>query len=211
MAHECINAGTTNNFIVSNNNEGDEDVKQEEESAQPQQLNSDFDVNFQMNNPISTPSEQGDLPQSHLGSLHSSSEDGVTPVIRSCTGETCHEESRRQRAKPTVSNVDLTLKLSPPGSVVQEDQSLHAPSVQLEEPSPISSQHSCMSLDLNLNGVFDIDRDQLEGPSLVLMGCRDCHLYVMVSEINPSCPRCKSCEFLLDVFRGNLPKKMMKG
>ncbi|KAK3422133.1 hypothetical protein EUGRSUZ_G02682 [Eucalyptus grandis] len=211
MAHECVNAGTANNFSVSNNNEGDEDVKQEEEIAQPQQLKSDFDVNSQMNNPISTPLEQGDLPRSHSGSLHASCEDGVTTVIRRWTEETCHEDSRRQREKPNVTNVDLTLKLSPPGSVVQEDHILHAPSIQLEEPSPMSSQHSCMSLDLNLNGVSDIDRDQQEGPSLVLMGCRDCHLYVMASEINPICPRCKSCEYLLDIFRGNLPQNMTKG
>lgn len=134
----------------------------------------------------------------------------MTPVTQRCIEEKCHEESRRQRAKPTTSNVDLTLKLSPPGSAIQEDHILHALSVQLEEPSPISSQHSCMSLDLNLNGVLDIDLDQQEGPSLVLMGCKNCHIYVLVSEINPSCPRCKNCEFLLDVFRGNPPKKMMK-
>lgn len=73
MAHESVNAGTANDFIVSNNNEGDEDVKQKER-AKPQQLECDFDANSQMNNPISTPFEQGDLPQSHLGSLHPSCE-----------------------------------------------------------------------------------------------------------------------------------------
>lgn len=70
MAHECTNAGTANDSIVSNNKEGDEDVKQEEERAQPQQPESDFDVDSRMNSPISTPFEQGNLPQSDLGSLH---------------------------------------------------------------------------------------------------------------------------------------------
>lgn len=74
MAHESVNAGTADDFIVSNNNEGDEDVKQEEERAKSQQLESDFDANSQMNKPISTPFEQGDLLQSHLGSLHPSCE-----------------------------------------------------------------------------------------------------------------------------------------
>ncbi|KAJ7970601.1 G2/mitotic-specific cyclin S13-7-like [Quillaja saponaria] len=39
-----------------------------------------------------------------------------------------------------------------------------------------------------------------EVPSLILMGCTRCYMYLMVSEAEPQCPKCKST-VLLDVFR----------
>ncbi|MED6174486.1 hypothetical protein PIB30_069470 [Stylosanthes scabra] len=48
------------------------------------------------------------------------------------------------------------------------------------------------------NGDLKDDDDDDEVSSLVVMGCNNCYLYVMVPKNNPECPRCKNHN-LLDV------------
>ncbi|MBA0782377.1 hypothetical protein Gotri_000266 [Gossypium trilobum] len=40
-----------------------------------------------------------------------------------------------------------------------------------------------------------------EGPSLVVMACTRCLMYVMACEVNPKCANCKTSDHLLDIFR----------
>ncbi|XP_015942176.1 uncharacterized protein LOC127739560 [Arachis duranensis] len=51
----------------------------------------------------------------------------------------------------------------------------------------------------------DMENDE-DVDSLIVMGCTDCHIYVMVSKSNPECPRCQNPN-LLDVLEVmNFPK-----
>ncbi|XLS72643.1 hypothetical protein HN51_029508 [Arachis hypogaea] len=51
----------------------------------------------------------------------------------------------------------------------------------------------------------DMENDE-DVDSLIMMGCTDCHIYVMVSKSNPECPRCQNHN-LLDVLEVmNFPK-----
>ncbi|XP_057978871.1 protein GL2-INTERACTING REPRESSOR 1-like [Malania oleifera] len=114
------------------------------------------------------------------------------------------------------SNLDLNLKLSPPKENKSADESMmkmmmmltssssssYSGSSPSSSPLPSSSGSSCTSLDPNPYEAFLNFNDQPEEASLVLMGCPHCLLYVMVSEIDPKCPKCKS-PALMDFFRGN--------
>ncbi|KAB2046928.1 hypothetical protein ES319_A13G010700v1 [Gossypium barbadense] len=40
-----------------------------------------------------------------------------------------------------------------------------------------------------------------EEPSLVVMACTRCLMYVMACEVNPKCANCKTSDHLLDIFR----------
>lgn len=106
-----------------------------------------------------------------------------------------------------IANIDLNLSLSPPNVNPNGQES----SNQSENSSP-KSQRSCMSLDLNVT----VEEDQestnphhAKLPSLILMGCTHCYIYVMVSEADPKCPKCSSC-VLLDMFRESPAKKSRK-
>ncbi|KAF5729397.1 hypothetical protein HS088_TW21G01562 [Tripterygium wilfordii] len=89
---------------------------------------------------------------------------------------------------------------------------LPAPVMRLQDKSPNRSNaswSSCQQLTLSL------DKEGFETscciaqhgfPSLILMGCTHCYLYVMVSEMEPKCPNCQS-SMLLDSFRGNAAQR----
>ncbi|GAY59850.1 hypothetical protein CUMW_197630, partial [Citrus unshiu] len=82
---------------------------------------------------------------------------------------------------------------------------------QSENSSP-KSQRSCMSLDLNVSAQEDQESTNPRHanlPSLILMGCTHCYIYVMVSEADPKCPKCSS-SVLLDMFRESPAKKSRK-
>ncbi|CAK7325199.1 unnamed protein product [Dovyalis caffra] len=99
-------------------------------------------------------------------------------------------------------NLDLNLKLSLPGLDPEDEPSNR---IEISSSSSSSQQHSCMSLDIN-----SIDSTNLiEVPSLVLMGCAHCLIYVMVSEVDPKCPKCKRT-VLVDMFRRRPAKKARK-
>lgn len=101
-------------------------------------------------------------------------------------------------------NLELSLNLSPPrssslGAVVE---------------SPLSHSSPCLSCGLKeatKTNSFGYS-SSLESTStlLVLAGCPRCLMYVMLSEVNPKCPRCKST-VLLDFLSGDhhRAKKLM--
>ncbi|GAV77514.1 hypothetical protein CFOL_v3_20985 [Cephalotus follicularis] len=102
--------------------------------------------------------------------------------------------SRRSGNGPKL---DLKLNLSPP-----------RPNPRVESPSrsatvsPTSPPSSCVSSEL-------IQEDNVrystspEATSMVLVGCPRCIMYVMLSEDDPKCPKCKST-VLLDFLRDNI-------
>ncbi|KAJ9175448.1 hypothetical protein P3X46_014000 [Hevea brasiliensis] len=93
----------------------------------------------------------------------------------------CHMEMETDKEVNKMSH-DLNLRLSPPG-MNPKDLS----SNQLE----ISQSPSIESCD---NMV-----------PLILMGCTKCLIYVMVCEVDPKCPNCKT-SFFIDIFNHTLPK-----
>ncbi|CAN1306484.1 Protein GL2-INTERACTING REPRESSOR 2 [Linum perenne] len=67
--------------------------------------------------------------------------------------------------------------------------------------SPTSPPSSCVSTEMN----------QEEGPeatSMVLVGCPRCLMYVMLSEDDPKCPKCKSTVLLDFHYELNNSKNM---
>ncbi|GMH07341.1 hypothetical protein Nepgr_009181 [Nepenthes gracilis] len=85
--------------------------------------------------------------------------------------------------------LDLKLNLSPPRASGQ---------VTSPEASP---PRSCLSSEDSLKY-----SSSPESSSMVLVGCPRCLMYVMLSESDPKCPKCKST-VLLDFLREDINKK----
>ncbi|XVE90895.1 hypothetical protein DITRI_Ditri20bG0112900 [Diplodiscus trichospermus] len=103
------------------------------------------------------------------------------------------EEEKRRR-------LDLNLRLTPLG-LDQKDN------LSSNQNSEISSTSSCKTLNLDSSSEeVELSKTKFEGPSLILMGCCRCLIYVMVSEINPRCPSCHT-SILIDIFRNSSGKK----
>ncbi|KAE8680553.1 hypothetical protein F3Y22_tig00111378pilonHSYRG00012 [Hibiscus syriacus] len=89
--------------------------------------------------------------------------------------------------------VDLKLNLSPP----RVDPRVESP-VRSVTVSPTSTPSSCVSSEMNQ----DVDTGNVryssspEATSMVLVGCPRCLMYVMLSEDDPKCPKCKSAVLL---------------
>ncbi|KAM7270339.1 hypothetical protein ACFE04_029553 [Oxalis oulophora] len=105
------------------------------------------------------------------------------------------------------SKLDLKLNLSPPrGSRNIVNQSPNnSPAV-----SPTSPPSSCVSSEMNAQD--DNNRRYSSSPeatSMVLVGCPRCLMYVMLSEDDPKCPKCKST-VLLDFLHDNTTTTTVK-
>ncbi|XP_022939376.1 uncharacterized protein LOC111445310 isoform X4 [Cucurbita moschata] len=96
----------------------------------------------------------------------------------------------------------LDLKLSPPGVYLRGKSSNESKS------SSPKSQDSCVSAEVESNVNLE-NNLEVEGSPLIVMGCTFCLLYVMVTDDDPRCPICKNSG-LLDIFRGNQPKRSRK-
>ncbi|XP_058109044.1 protein GL2-INTERACTING REPRESSOR 1-like [Magnolia sinica] len=111
------------------------------------------------------------------------------------TKEAAEMSSNGKNAK-----LDLKLNLSPPQWA--SHQIMESPN---SSSSSISSPSSCMSSELNLGSEAEMAKypsSPEETTSMVLVGCPRCLMYVMLSEEDPKCPKCKST-VLLDFHRGN--------
>ncbi|KAK6233787.1 hypothetical protein QUC31_006193 [Theobroma cacao] len=125
--------------------------------------------------------------------------------------EKCHKGEARKRSFMEMENgeeeqrgsLDLNLSLTPLGLLQQKDL--------CGNQSEISSTSSCMPVNLDSSSSEEVEfsNKTIEDPSLILMGCSHCLIYVMVSEINPKCPKCNS-SILIDIFRHRLGKKSRK-
>ncbi|CAO2824000.1 unnamed protein product [Amaranthus hypochondriacus] len=87
----------------------------------------------------------------------------------------------RRNGDNNMQKLDLKLNLSPPsGANPRTESPSRSASV-----SPLSS---CVSSDLSMSSP--------ESSSMVLVGCPRCLMYVMLSEDDPKCPKCKSTVLL---------------
>ncbi|XP_027353012.1 uncharacterized protein LOC113863579 [Abrus precatorius] len=101
--------------------------------------------------------------------------------------------SRRNGSGPKL---DLKLNLSPP----RVDRRLASPT-RSATVSPTSPPSSCVSSELNAEENPKYSNSP-EATSMVLVGCPRCLMYVMLSEDDPKCPKCKST-VLLDFLHDN--------
>ncbi|CAH8356751.1 unnamed protein product [Eruca vesicaria subsp. sativa] len=96
--------------------------------------------------------------------------------------------SGRNRNGPKL---ELKLNLSPPSSQANQMMSL----VRSPSRSNTTSPSSCVSSETN--------QEEMEAAtSMVLVGCPRCLMYVMLSQDEPKCPKCKST-VLLDFLHQN--------
>ncbi|KAG1331712.1 hypothetical protein COCNU_02G016800 [Cocos nucifera] len=103
--------------------------------------------------------------------------------------------------------VDLKVNLSPapprgrggPSSRAVADGG-HSPNRSSSSSSTVSPPSSCVSSEGEQK-----QSNSPEATSMVLAGCPQCLMYVMLSEDDPKCPKCKSA-VLVDFHRGNNSK-----
>ncbi|KAK6944085.1 hypothetical protein RJ641_025187 [Dillenia turbinata] len=110
------------------------------------------------------------------------------------------EMSRRTEKNPRL---DLKLNLSQP----RVDPRVISPS-RAATVSPTSPPSSCASSELSQEEALTYS-DSPEVTSMLLVGCPRCLMYVMLSERDPKCPKCKST-VLVDFLQENANKKTGK-
>lgn len=88
--------------------------------------------------------------------------------------------------------LELKLNLSPPRANRRVDL--------LGVVSPTSPPTSCLSSELNQEDKYSSSPE--ETTSMMLLGCPRCLMYIMLSEKDPKCPKCKST-VLLDIHPYN--------
>ncbi|XP_010497482.1 PREDICTED: uncharacterized protein LOC104774622 [Camelina sativa] len=91
--------------------------------------------------------------------------------------------SRRNKNGPKI---ELRLNLSPPSSQASQMSLVRSPTR-----SNSTSPSSCVSSETNQEDEIDTTTT-----SMVLVGCPRCLMYVMLSEDDPKCPKCKSTVLL---------------
>ncbi|KAK4478776.1 hypothetical protein RD792_014275 [Penstemon davidsonii] len=96
--------------------------------------------------------------------------------------------------------LDLKLNLSPPR--VNQPR-VESPTRSLTV-SPTSPPSSCVSSELNQQEESLRYSTSPEATSMMLVGCPRCLMYVMLSEEDPRCPKCKSTVLLDFVNDKNL-------
>ncbi|CAL9229368.1 unnamed protein product [Arabidopsis halleri] len=95
--------------------------------------------------------------------------------------------------------LELKLNLSPPTS--SQRRMVRSPS-RSATTSPTSPPSSCVSSEMNQDEPSVRYSTSPETTSMVLVGCPRCLMYVMLSEDDPKCPKCKST-VLLDFLHEN--------
>ncbi|CAL0310539.1 unnamed protein product [Lupinus luteus] len=112
--------------------------------------------------------------------------------------------SRNNRSHPKL-DLKLNLSLSPPRA--NHHRGFESSSTRTVTLSPTSPPSSCVSSeDNNNNNNNNKYCNSPEATSMVLVGCPRCLMYVMLSEEDPKCPKCKSTvllDFLHDYDNNN--------
>lgn len=105
-------------------------------------------------------------------------------------GQDSEEQENTKMSRRNGPKLDLKLNLSPP----RRNPHVATPS-RSATVSPTSPPSSCVSSEED--GKYS---SSPEAASMVLVGCPRCLMYVMLSEEDPRCPKCKST-VLLDVLQ----------
>ena len=101
----------------------------------------------------------------------------------------CVHTAKMSRRNGNVPKLDLKLNLSPP----RGNPNMESPS-RSATVSPTSPPSSCVSSE-NQEDMLQYSNSP-EATSMVLVGCPRCLMYVMLSEDDPKCPKCKSTVLL---------------
>ncbi|KAK8651447.1 hypothetical protein V6N13_141048 [Hibiscus sabdariffa] len=136
------------------------------------------------------------LSMKNEGSSSNNEEYRVGDVIQGNFTGTGEEENKI--------NVDLNVQLLPQEVRVTDRFSSNRPeisstSISISSNMPLNNQDSS-------NEEVEVSDATVEEPSLVVMGCSYCLMYVMVSEVEPRCPRCRTSD-LIDIFRPKFAKR----
>ncbi|KAK9291249.1 hypothetical protein L1049_009437 [Liquidambar formosana] len=122
------------------------------------------------------------------------------------TGEIHYTKTRPKmsRRNGNAPKLDLQLNLSPP----RANPLLNSPGRSVSV-SPTSPPSSCVSSELNQNETLRYSSSP-EATSMLLVGCPRCLMYVMLSEEDPKCPKCKSTVLLDFLHDDTATKKTRK-
>jgi len=107
-----------------------------------------------------------------------------------------NKTSRMSRRNGSLPKLDLKLNLSPPRVNPRVESPGRSATV-----SPTSPPSSCVSSEMSQDDTLRYSSSP-EATSMVLVGCPRCLMYVMLSENDPKCPKCKST-WLLDFLHDN--------
>ncbi|KAK4765966.1 hypothetical protein SAY87_007608 [Trapa incisa] len=111
------------------------------------------------------------------------------------TGEVYNGKEKERMSKRSGPKVDLRLNLSPPVAHNHPREPHQRSSGRSVSPVLDSPPTSCLSLECNGTG----SRNSVSSPeatSMLLVGCPRCLMYVMLSEDDPKCPKCRSTVLL---------------
>ncbi|KAJ6382450.1 hypothetical protein OIU77_030989 [Salix suchowensis] len=100
------------------------------------------------------------------------------------------------RRNGSIPKLDLKLNLSPTRVNPRVESPGRSATV-----SPTSPPSSCLSSEMSQDDSLKYSSSP-EATSMVLVGCPRCLMYVMLSENDPKCPKCKST-VLLDFLHDN--------
>ncbi|KAM7257339.1 hypothetical protein ACFE04_013080 [Oxalis oulophora] len=91
--------------------------------------------------------------------------------------------------------IDLKVNISPPR--VNNRRFMNSSPTRSVAVSPTSPPSSCVSSEMSQEDAMDLQYSSSpEATSMVLVGCPRCLMYVMLSEDDPKCPKCKSTVLL---------------
>ncbi|CAK7341955.1 unnamed protein product [Dovyalis caffra] len=107
------------------------------------------------------------------------------------------------RRNGNLPKLDLKLNLSPPRVNPRVESPGRSATV-----SPTSPPTSCVSSEMSQDDTLRYSTSP-EATSMVLVGCPRCLMYVMLSDNDPKCPKCKST-VLLDFLHDNTTHNTMK-
>ena len=115
-------------------------------------------------------------------------------------------ENMSGKGNTSAPKLDLKLNLSPPSVNSQRVESPEAAAISSSSSSSeISPRTSCVSWEAD-HQVMKNYESSPETSSMLLVGCPRCLMYVMLSDVDPKCPKCKST-VLLDVLCDEPPRK----
>ncbi|KAJ6745992.1 hypothetical protein OIU74_028622 [Salix koriyanagi] len=103
---------------------------------------------------------------------------------------------KMSRRNGSIPKLDLKLNLSPTRVNPRVESPGRSATV-----SPTSPPSSCLSSEMSQDDTLKYSSSP-EATSMVLVGCPRCLMYVMLSENDPKCPKCKST-VLLDFLHDN--------
>ncbi|KAK7257596.1 hypothetical protein RIF29_31670 [Crotalaria pallida] len=93
--------------------------------------------------------------------------------------------------------LELRLNLTPPRTTISSSTDLSLDfSISSSSSSPTVSTHS------SEGSSCVVSSEAEETKAMLLVGCPRCLMYVMLSEVDPKCPKCKST-VLLDFLNNN--------